>query len=376
MKRFTSILFSVLSVVGASVLLVIAVQLIRKNTPTRAETLVRKLPPTAPGTLITATQRIEPGYIGGVGIAEPVGEATVIGSQLPGIVEQIFVEPGAVVEEGMPLIRLDCRSAGADVGVAEAELAASEARYEELQAQALTLRARLEASQALEQQSISAEANAKREVDRAQSIGGTNVLSEEEIDTRRLNWEIAISKRLENSARVREAKASLDLVAGQPRAPSLEVQRAAIMQAKANLERARTNLELRTITAPKRGKVLSVKIREGEFVPASILPNPLITLGDVDMLHLRVDIDESEIPRFHPAAAAEASLRGRPDVKVKIEYVRTEPLVIPKRSLTGTVSERVDTRVLQVIYMVDPNTLGATVGQQVDVYIEDIQQKP
>jgi hypothetical protein len=51
--------------------------------------------------------------------------------------------------------------------------------------------------------------------------------------------------------------------------------------------------------------------------------------------------------------------------------VRTEPLVIPKRNLTGTVAERVDTRVMQVIYSVSPQAIGATVGQQVDVYIED-----
>ena len=117
-------------------------------------------------------------------------------------------------------------------------------------------------------------------------------------------------------------------------------------------------------------------IRAGEFIPASILPNPLITLGVIDPLHLRVDIDESEIPRFSPTAKAFASVRGRPEVQVPIEYVRTEPLVIPKRSLTGSVSERVDTRVMQVIYSVDPNVLGAAVGQQVDVYIVEENGAP
>ena len=63
-------------------------------------------------------------------------------------------------------------------------------------------------------------------------------------------------------------------------------------------------------------------------------------------------------------------------MQVPIEYVRTEPLVIPKRSLTGSVSERVDTRVMQVIYSVDPNVLGAAVGQQVDVYIVEENGAP
>jgi hypothetical protein len=59
------------------------------------------------------------------------------------------------------------------------------------------------------------------------------------------------------------------------------------------------------------------------------------------------------------------------DPGVKLQYVRTEPLVVPKRNLTGTVSERVDTRVMQVIYAISPASLRAIVGQQVDVYIED-----
>ena len=53
-----------------------------------------------------------------------------------------------------------------------------------------------------------------------------------------------------------------------------------------------------------------------------------------------------------------------------LEFVRFEPYVIPKKSLTGDTTERVDTRVLQVVYRVkDPNA-PLYVGQQMDVYIE------
>jgi HlyD family secretion protein len=47
-----------------------------------------------------------------------------------------------------------------------------------------------------------------------------------------------------------------------------------------------------------------------------------------------------------------------------------EPYVTPKTSLTGSSTERVDTRVLQVIYSFDRNALPAYVGQQMDVFIE------
>jgi HlyD family secretion protein len=45
--------------------------------------------------------------------------------------------------------------------------------------------------------------------------------------------------------------------------------------------------------------------------------------------------------------------------------------VIPKKSLTGDTTERVDTRVLQVIYEFDPTGRPPLfVGQQVEVFID------
>lgn len=382
MNRFLKTTFAFLSLGAAAAMLIVAVKLIQKNSPKETSSDVRHMPPTTPNVILSSIssdavsekhREVSPGtnYLGGVGLIEPVGESTVIGSQLPGVVEEILVQPGNHVRAGDVLLRLDRRSAAADLSFAKAELQAQKARLQELFAQVAVQQARLDAAKAIQAQSIATEANAKRELDRATPIRSAFALSEEEIDTRRLNWETAKGRTLEAQARVAEAQSNLDLLAGTPVAASIEVQRAAILQAEANLERAQTNYDLRTIIAPKDGTVLSVKIRVGEFVPAAVLSSPFITLGVIDPLHLRVDIDESEIPRFQSGAKAFASLRGKPDVKVPIQYVRTEPLVIPKRSLTGTVSERVDTRVLQVIYSAAPDQLDASIGQQVDVYIEE-----
>lgn len=371
MQRYLKTLFALGSVIGAGLLLVQAIWLIEKNTPSEKKYEVKTLPPTAPISNRTEDPQAQSAFIGGVGIVEPVGEATVIGSQLPGVVEKVFVEPGADVQQGQELLQLDSRSAMADLGVAQSELRAQEAKLAELQMQVEVLRARLDAAISMQDQAAAADANAKRDLDRANAIGVSNALSQEEIDTRRLNWETSKAKFREAQARVREAQANLNMFDGKPLAASLEVQKAAVAQAQANLVRAQTNLELRTIRAPKSGTILSVKIRQGEFIPASILANPLITMGQIDPLHIRVDIDESEIPRFRPDAIATASLRGTSGNSVKLQYVRTEPLVVPKRNLTGTVSERVDTRVMQLIYSVSPQDIRAIVGQQVDVYIED-----
>jgi len=372
-------------------MLFVAVSLIKKNSPKEQSSEVRHMPPTAPnssaslvslntadkesvasktGSNKSASSSVT-NYIGGVGLVEPVNEAISIGSQLPGIVEQLLVKPGDNVSAGDVLLQLDRRSAAADLAVARAELLAQESRLQELLAQIPIQQARFDAAKALLDQNAATESNAKREYERAISIRNSNALSEEEIDARKLNWETAKGRSLEALARVAEAQSNLNLLAGEPIAASIEVQKAAIELARANREKAQNHYDLLSIVAPKNGVILSVKIRVGEFVPAAVLSSPFITLGVIDPLHLRVDIDESEIPRFHPGARAFASLRGQPEIKVPIDYVRTEPLVIPKRSLTGTVSERVDTRVLQVIYSADPKTLNASVGQQIDVYIEE-----
>jgi HlyD family secretion protein len=48
----------------------------------------------------------------------------------------------------------------------------------------------------------------------------------------------------------------------------------------------------------------------------------------------------------------------------------SSPFVVPQRSLSGASTERVDTRVLQVIYRFKADGFPIHVGQQVDLFIE------
>ena len=92
--------------------------------------------------------------------------------------------------------------------------------------------------------------------------------------------------------------------------------------------------------------------------------------GSVTPLHVRVDVDEHDAWRVRGGAPAAASPRGNGSIRIPLEFVRFEPYVIPKKSLTGDSTERVDTRVLQIIYRVKEQSAPLYVGQQVDVYIE------
>jgi hypothetical protein len=95
-----------------------------------------------------------------------------------------------------------------------------------------------------------------------------------------------------------------------------------------------------------------------------------MTMGTVNPLHVRVDIDETDSWRVRLDSPAVARIRGNPEMSVPLSFVRFEPYVLPKKSLSGDTSERVDTRVLQVIYAFAPKEFPAFVGQQVDVFIK------
>jgi multidrug resistance efflux pump len=136
-----------------------------------------------------------------------------------------------------------------------------------------------------------------------------------------------------------------------------------------------TQLALLEIRAPVTGTILQINVRPGESISASP-GQSLIVMGNLDPYHVRVSIDEEDIPRLKLNAPARGKLRGDLQQReVPMRFVRIEPYVIPKTSLTGANTERVDTRVMQLIYAVDPaNPLvqekKVLVGQLLDVFID------
>jgi multidrug resistance efflux pump len=156
------------------------------------------------------------------------------------------------------------------------------------------------------------------------------------------------------------------------------VAEAAVTRAKSELEsgkealnRARTALDLLTVRAPRAGTVLQVNIRSGEYA-SQMNSDPLILLGKTLRLQLRVDVDEENASRIRPGTPAIAYPKGMPEYPIELRFERIEPFIVPKRSLTGQSTERVDTRVLQVIYSFPPGRLPVYVGQQMDVFLNAV----
>jgi multidrug resistance efflux pump len=167
-----------------------------------------------------------------------------------------------------------------------------------------------------------------------------------------------------------KAKADLERILAGSWKEDIEIARAAVRLAQSQVDTIQTNLGRLTVRAPMDGEVLQLNVRLGQYA-AFAWKEPMIVLGDSRRLHVRVDIDENDLPHFSKGAVAVATLKGRPQVRFPLKFVYVEPYVIPKQSLTGYNSERVDTRVLQAIYeLADERPTDVYIGQQMDVYLQ------
>jgi HlyD family secretion protein len=276
-------------------------------------------------------------YIFGPGIVEASTENIAVGTPVSGIVTAIYVRWGARVKTGDPLFRVDTRDL-------DAQLLPANAKVKETEAQLLPANAKVN-----EVQGTLAKAENRLKVGEGLEPGVS--VSAEEMANRR--FDVAIGK-----AALASVEAQVDQVKSQ------------IASAEAQVGQIKAQIELHTIRAPISGRILQMKTRLGEYAQTGVLSTPLMLLGDDATLHVRVDIDENDAWKFQPCASAVASVRGNPELKAALQYVRTDPDVIPKVLLTGDTTQRTDTRVLQVVYSFDPGSLPVYVGQLTDVFIE------
>jgi HlyD family secretion protein len=276
-------------------------------------------------------------YVFGPGIVEASTENIAVGTPVSGIVAAVYVKWGDRVKSGAPLFKIDTRDL-------QAQFLPADAKVKEVEAQLLPAIAKVNEAEATL-------AKAENRLKVGEGLESGVSISAEEMANRRFD--------------VETDKATLASAEGQ-----VEQTKAQVASAKAQVEQIEREIELRTIRAPISGRILQMKTRLGEYAQSGVLSTPLMLLGDDTRLHVRVDIDENDAWRFQPCASAMASVRGNPEIKTPLQYVRTEPDVIPKTMLTGDTTQRTDTRVLQVIYSFDPASLPLYVGQLMDVFIE------
>jgi RND family efflux transporter MFP subunit len=254
----------------------------------------------------------------GAGIIEASTENIAIGTPFIELVTDIYCVEGNRVEAGDPLLKLDTRFLEAQKETAIRQLQAAIVNYENQRTQ-FSFYDRLTDKRAVSQQA----------------------------------YESAYYAMIEAEEQVKVSEAQLN-------------------QIKVDIERS-------TVRAPFDGEILQVNAHIGEIYPTVSynltqpyvnLQTALILMGTVSPLQMRIDIDEEDAWRFQKGAAATAFVRGNANIHFPMTFARVEPYIIPKTSLTGEAIERIDTRVLQVLYRFEKHDLPIYAGQLLDVYIE------
>jgi multidrug efflux pump subunit AcrA (membrane-fusion protein) len=300
-------------------------------------------------------------YIAGSGIIEAASRNIAIGSPSSRLVAEVLVQIGDEVPHGAPLYRLESRVLEADLTVRKAELLAARAKLERLR-----LAPRPEEIPPAQARVDTAEAtlaDLSNQVKLWTAVSDRRAVSEEDLSRKRFAQKAA-------EARLTEARSQLELLKAGTWKPELEVAQAEVVEAEAHVVSAEAEIARLTVRAPVAGTVLQVNIRPGELAVSGPVSTPLILFGVLDPLHVRVDVDENDAWRFQKDAEAVAFVRGNRDLKTKLKLAWVEPFVVPKRSLTGDSTERVDTRVMQVVYSFDRKALPVYLGQQMDVFIQ------
>ena len=260
------------------------------------------------------------GLISAAGLVEALEENTSVGSPNSGTVTTIHVKVWDKIKAGQPLLTLDGRELNAQLEVQNAAV-------------------------------MAAESAAERAIDQAKrwtSIKDSGAVSASDL----INYQMA----------AKEAQAKLNL-------------------ARAQADQLKVMIDRLVVRSPIDATVLQVNVRVGEFVAAGM--KAPVVLGNIDQLQIRCDVDEQLATRVREGLPAKGYLKGEStragatDRAIPLKFLRIEPFVIPKVSLTGASVERVDTRVLQVIYQFDrPADHNIFVGQQMDVYIDTSNSSP
>jgi len=298
--------------------------------------------------------------IAGAGLIEAASENIAISAALSGLVVEVPVARGQAVKQGDVLFRLDDRDRRALAAVRRADV--ETARAEVARLEALPRAEDLPPARAAVRAAQSAFDDATAKLALADAVTDKRAVSTEELTRRRFAVETA-------QAELESAAASLAKLEAGAWKPEIDVAKARLAAAEAMAAQVQVELDRLTVRAPIDGSVLQINVRPGEYADAGAR-TPAVLMGDVSTLHVRVDVDESDAWRLRHGAAGQGFVRGNPQLSAALEFVRVDPYVVPKRSLTGDPVERVDTRVLQVIYRFPAAALPVYPGQQMDVFLD------
>lgn len=247
--------------------------------------------------------------IAATAIVEPASQAIRILPEIDGRVQDVLVVAGSNVTQGDILYRLDDRLLKTSEQEALAALAKAEAEVSRREAKIVSARTKQNGARV-------AAAQAVKTVNRYRPLL-PDAISPDEFDLYKDAAEKAIFSARSTGDNLISAKLDKDA--------ALQ----GIKLAQANLATAQVHLSRATIRSPINGQVLSVNIRPGDVVNFS-QPTRAVTVGSLQSLHLRAEIDEAELPKFNQKFSAVAFIRGIEHTPLKLEFLSLDPILKKK----------------------------------------------
>lgn len=302
-----------------------------------------------------------------------------VGSQVSGIINQVYVKHNSVVKKGQILAQLDpstyqtavtqaqasvdnaessIANAQADVGnaaanvrAADAAILTAQAGVETAQVGVLNAQASIASAKARLAKAESTRDNAKKNASRNDELLARELIAVSDVDSSRTTLIGAEADVLTAEADLRTAEGGLATAQVQVRAAQTEVEaarikkesaqeqylsaqakvrgyQAQVTQAQANLKTAQINLERTTITSPIDGIVLDIAITAGQTVAAQLQAPNLFTLAqDLSQMQVETSVDEADISKVKTGARAVFSVDAFPEQKFEgsVTEVRQSP---------------------------------------------------
>lgn len=252
----------------------------------------------------SAPPALAPGGLLAAGRIE-AGERRALSAAVPGVVSKVHVSPGARVKAGDILVELEHAAEEADLALAEAAIAAAEARLQEVAEGARPEEresARMEAA-AAEAQAMDAKQKADRDEKLLQQGAITAAQAEESRNAAR-----------SAEARFKASSARLSLLERGSRSTSRRQAEADLSRARADARRAKARIDQMLLRAPADAAILDVKARVGEAIEPD---TPPIILGDLDHLRAVVDVPESRAALLADGDPAVVELDALPKLRLK-----------------------------------------------------------
>ncbi len=294
------------------------------------------------------------------GVVEASTRNIAVTASESGLVAQVLVQVGDSVKAGQPLFQLDDRALRAELVRAEASKVVAQAQLSRMQA-----RPRKEEGPPI---AAAREAAKARLADAEDWYNSTMQASRDRAAT---DNEVSRRRFALDSARADLAQAEAEYALWEAGSwqPEVQVSQAEVAKAAAEIESIRLRLERLVARSPVDGTVLKRNVEPGQFAPSNaaggggggVQPGTVV-VGDLATLHVRARVDEEDVAKLVPGAAAKARQRGAAESEIPLKMIRIEPLAVAKRDLTGDNTERVDTRVIEVIFEVMVGGVGGGQG--------------